>query len=123
MWTFDPLHRQESAMTAITVQPARSKQDQARSPPACVSALETLYPRICAALVQMWFRDEIDRYLDSLILDDRFDRQGFPYEVLDELLFLSDLRWGMRHDRRKAEVAHPDGDYTFLSRGRAGGRW
>lgn len=92
---------------------------------ACVSALETLYPRICAGLVQMWFRDGIDAYLDGLILDDRFDRQGFPIEVIDELLFLSELRWTLSHQTRVAEASHRDGDdFTFethdplVSRGR-----
>lgn len=105
-------------MGTNAVVPARTVKGHPVPTPACMSALERLYPRICAGLVQMWFRDEIDAYLDALILDDRLDRQGFPFEVIDELLFLSDLRWTMRHDRRALEASHRDGDdYTFQSRG------
>lgn len=101
-------------MGTITVKQARSVQGGSVSTSARISALETHYPRICTALVQLWFCDEIDTYLDSLILDDRFDRRGFPYEVIDELLFLSDLRWVMCHEQRAAEAGHRDGDdYTF----------
>ncbi len=101
-------------MEAVTVKPAHSAQGRSVPTPACISALETLYPRICAGLVQMWFREGIDHYLDSLILDDRFDRRGFPVAVIDELLFLSDLRWAMQRDRRGVAVADVDGeDFVF----------
>jgi hypothetical protein len=97
-------------MEAVTVKPVYSMQRHTVPTQACISALETRYPRICARLVQMWFRDEIDTYLDGLILDDRYDRQGFPFEVIDELLFLSDLRWAMSHTERVPEVTLPDAD-------------
>lgn len=101
-------------MGTVNVKPARTEQGRPVPTHACVSALERLYPRICAGLVQMWFRDEIDAYLDGLILDDRIDRRGFPVEVIDELLFLSELRWAMCHAQRVAEAGHREGDdYTF----------
>lgn len=101
-------------MGTVTVKPACTVQGRPVPTHACMSAVERLYPRICAGLVQLWFRDEIDAYLDSLILDDRIDRQGFPFEVIDELLFLSELRWTMCHAQRVAEVGHRDGDdFTF----------
>ncbi len=74
----------------------------------CVSALERFYPRICAALVSRWRRPDIDAYLNGLILDDRSDRQGFPMEVMDELLFLSDLRCFLDQDGRPYQPALPE---------------
>jgi hypothetical protein len=110
-------------MDAVIVKPAHSAQGCPVPTQACLSALETLYPRICAGLVQMWFRDGIDSYLDSLILDDRFDRRGFPLDVIDELLFLSDLRWAMQRDRRGVGVADADGeDFVFAPSISAGAR-
>lgn len=101
-------------MASFNVQPARTEQVCPVPTHACISAVERLYPRICTGLVQLWFRAGIDTYLNSLILDDRMDRQGFPVEVFDELLFLSELRWAMSHAQRVAEAGHRDGDdYTF----------
>lgn len=105
-------------MGALTAKPSSTSPVTLVPTHACISALETLYPRVCARLVQMWFRDGIDAYLDGLILDDRFDRQGFPIEVIDELLFLSELRWTLCHQHRVAEVSHRDGDdFTFQTHG------
>lgn len=62
-----------------------------------VSAIERRFSRIANELVKRWQRDDIDAYLNSLMLDDRGNRQGFPPEVLEEIMFLSSIRWQMLH--------------------------
>jgi hypothetical protein len=71
--------------------------------PACtpawngLSAIERRFPRIASELRNLWSDKEIDTYIDSLLLDDRGDRMGFPIEVLDELMFLAGIRWHLCH--------------------------
>ncbi|MCU0841269.1 MAG: hypothetical protein MUC79_06070 [Thiobacillaceae bacterium] len=78
------------------------------------SALEIHYPRICREITRLWFRPEINTYLESLIVDENFDRQGFPFEVFDELLLLSDLHWFMSHPGAVVEAEQvKSNDYTF----------
>ena len=61
----------------------------------CVSALEDQYPRIVQNVVAVWKDAEGAKYFDKLVLDTRAGennaRQGFPPEVLEELLFLSSV--------------------------------
>lgn len=64
-----------------------------------LSAIERRFSRIAQELATRWNRGDINTYLDSLLLDDRGDRQGFPAEVLEELMFLSNLRWQLQHPR------------------------
>ncbi len=62
-----------------------------------LSALEQRYSRIARELSVRWEEGDIDAYLNCLLLDDRGDRQGFPAEVLEELMFLSSLRWQLQN--------------------------
>lgn len=62
-----------------------------------LSLLEVQFPRVASELVQRWADPELDSYLDQLISHTRDGRQGFPLEVMSELLFLSELRWWMTH--------------------------
>ncbi|MDO9226123.1 MAG: hypothetical protein Q8M09_17895 [Pseudomonadota bacterium] len=62
-----------------------------------LSIIERQFSRIADELVIRWKRADIDAYLNGLMLDDRGNRQGFPPEVLDDLMFLSNLRWQMQH--------------------------
>lgn len=62
-----------------------------------VCAIEKRFPRIARELCNRWQSDEIDDYIDSLLLDDRGDRMGFPIDVLDELMFLAGIRWHVLH--------------------------
>ena len=62
-----------------------------------LSSLEANYPRIAAELIQRWGDPGIDAYLDELIGCSRDSRQGFPLDVMSDLLFLSELRWWMTH--------------------------
>lgn len=62
------------------------------------SALERGYDRIANHLTAVWHdKDEATRYLDSLVIDERCDRQGFPMDVFEELMFLTELRWQMEN--------------------------
>lgn len=62
-----------------------------------LSAIETRFLRIANELCRLWDSPEADHYIDSLLLDDRGDRMGFPIEVLDELMFLAGVRWHRSH--------------------------
>lgn len=64
-----------------------------RAPWDNLSAVERRFPRIARELCLLWGKGEIDAYLDSMLIDTRGDRQGFPSAVLEELMFLSSLRW------------------------------
>ncbi|NWG40171.1 MAG: hypothetical protein HXY27_09465 [Hydrogenophilaceae bacterium] len=57
------------------------------------SHLEQKFPRIAMKLVEVWQSDACRDYLHSLLMDDRGDRQGFPAEVMDELLMLDNIHW------------------------------
>jgi hypothetical protein len=68
-----------------------------RTPWDDLSAIERRFPRIARELCSLWGQEEVDRYLDSLLIDERGDRQGFPSAVLEELMFLSSMRWQTRN--------------------------
>lgn len=79
----------------------------------CRSAIELFFPRIARELTQHWFRAGIDDLLGHLIVDDRSGRRGFPLEVIDELMFLADIRWHLTHEH-KPEVLALAADMAFL---------
>lgn len=54
------------------------------------SALEDM-PRLCHTIVTIWGAKEIDDFLRKLIIDDRGGRQGFPPEMMEELLLLGGM--------------------------------
>lgn len=62
-----------------------------------LSAIERRFPRIANELSLLWGTQEIDGYIDSLLIDDRGVRMGFPIDVLDELMFLAGMRWHLNH--------------------------
>ena len=63
------------------------------------SDLESQYPRLLVRLIESWSRPDFEREINSLIIDDRGDRHGFPPEVMDELWFLNEIH----QLRREAE--------------------
>lgn len=93
-----------------------------------MSAIERRFSRIARELALRWQREDIDQYLNGLLLDDRGNRQGFPAEILEEIMFLSSLRWQLlnpqynRADEGLAEqfsfnpVARSDSDYREATR-------
>lgn len=103
-------------MYAATLDPSPLGRRPACPATSAMSALERLYPRICNELVRHWFREDIDAYLAGLIMDERSDRQGFPFEVIDELMFLADLRWTMTHDRPTVQPGPVDSEeFSFVA--------
>ncbi|MGH8664319.1 MAG: hypothetical protein ACREUX_08620 [Burkholderiales bacterium] len=54
------------------------------------AALED-YPRISTRIQQLWGTPDCEGYLNSLVLDTRGDRQGFPPATMEELLYLGRL--------------------------------
>ena len=55
-----------------------------------VCALEE-YPRICARVQQLWGTAECEAYLNTLVIDTRGNRKGFPAAMMEELLYLGRL--------------------------------
>jgi len=80
------------------------------------SSLEAKFPRIASELAIRWADPELDAeldpYLDQLISHTRDGRQGFPLEVMSELLFLSELRWWMTHNNA-SEAAMAGERFSF----------
>src|SRR5258708_7917742 len=55
------------------------------------STIEQHFPRIAQKLVLVWPSEACAAYLTSLIVNERETRQGFPPEVLDDLLMLHSM--------------------------------
>ena len=55
------------------------------------STIEQHFPRIAQKLVLVWPSEACTIYLTSLIVNEREVRQGFPPEVLDDLLMLHSM--------------------------------
>lgn len=53
--------------------------------------IEQQFPRILAKIVELWGKPPMDAYLESLMVSDRPNRQGFPSEVATEIFRLSVL--------------------------------
>ena len=60
-----------------------------------VSALEKGFPRVVDKILLMWGAKEFPEFLSTLMIDTRGGRQGFPFEVIQELMFLQEI-----HDYR-----------------------
>ena len=56
-----------------------------------VSALEKHFPRIVDKILLMWGAKELPEYLNTLLLDNRGDRHGYPFEVIQEMMFLQEI--------------------------------
>lgn len=55
-------------------------------------ALEQQYERILKKIDELWETPEIDAYFSDLIIDTRGGRQGFPKDVLNDIVTLRDFR-------------------------------
>lgn len=55
------------------------------------SALEQQFPRITEKIVLLWGYPEMDIFFERLAIDLRGDREGFPPDVMSELMWLSRL--------------------------------
>ena len=69
------------------------KVEKRKGPPQKIevhSALED-YPRICGRIQQLWGTAECESYLNTLVIDTRGNRKGFPAPMMEELLYLGRL--------------------------------
>lgn len=57
------------------------------------------FPRIVQKMVDLWGKPEMDDFFRDLLIMDRPDRQGFPLEIVSELMALSNI-----YDRLKDTV-------------------
>ncbi|MFA5081457.1 MAG: hypothetical protein WC474_02785 [Hydrogenophilaceae bacterium] len=78
-----------------------------------MSMLEQHYPHILQGLLVSWI-DPVatDRFLQSILVDDRDGRTGLPEEVFEELMFISDLNWKRRHFNDQGVEIAPD-NFSF----------
>ena len=56
-----------------------------------VSALEKGFPRVVDKILLMWGAKEFPEFLSTLMIDTRGGRQGFPFDVIQELMFLQEI--------------------------------
>ncbi|MEW5788794.1 MAG: hypothetical protein AB1899_13160 [Pseudomonadota bacterium] len=77
------------------------------------SAIERRFPRIARELMARWHGRDIDTYLDSLLIDERGDRMGFPADVLEELMFLAGVRWHMTRYVETDTMESPKDEFSF----------
>lgn len=54
--------------------------------------LEEQYDRVLTKIEELWDTPEIDNYFSDLLIDKRGGRQGFPRQVLEDIMRLRDLR-------------------------------
>lgn len=72
------------------------------------SVLESAFPHVVAELTSHWNDGTVSAYLDSLLIDTRGGRLGFPLEAMSELLFLQDLDWWRSHDDARDAAISPE---------------
>lgn len=77
------------------------------------SAIEGRFARIARELTARWNRSDIDDYLDSLLIDTRGNRMGFPPEVLEEIMFLAGVRWFMEKSQVPETQESPQTVFSF----------
>lgn len=51
--------------------------------------IKDIFPRIYERIEACWGSNELDTYLEKLIVDDRGNRAGFPKPILEALLIIS----------------------------------
>lgn len=70
-----------------------------------LSELERRFPHIAGNVVQKWGKPDLLRYLDALMVDERGGRQGFPFDVLQDIMLLMEIH-NLNHPRGGAN-SHP----------------
>lgn len=78
------------------------------------SALESRYERILNRIVELWDSPKINEYFSDLLIDKRGGRQGFPQDVLKDILKLRDFH--ELENLRRAETP-ADAEAQLLSLG------
>lgn len=55
------------------------------------STLEQQFPHLAKKLTTLWRSEACAFFLGGLLISDRPNRQGFPYDVLEDLIMLNEL--------------------------------
>ncbi len=80
-----------------------------------ISELEKQYPHIAKQLCAYWGDDIFENYANKLIIDERGDRQGFPREVIEEVLFLYQLHLKkMNFNAKDVSIIRTTGFQTII---------
>ena len=74
------------------------------------STIEQHFPRIAQKLTLVWPSEACAVYLTSLIVNERETRQGFPPEVLDDLLMLHSMNDMILRGLRARSASNPATD-------------
>ncbi len=70
------------------------------------NALEERFERILIKIEQLWDKPQIHAYFSELIIDGRGGRQGFPKEVMEDILSLRQIRESQYiHEAERVDVA------------------
>lgn len=89
-----PLLREEDLAPPVMIDAGLIDRAFARPAPELIDVrcgLEEGYPHLMERIAATWRSPESVLYLRKLIVDERGDRQGFPFEVMSELLTLSSM--------------------------------
>jgi hypothetical protein len=78
-----------------------------------LSHLELDFPRIAEAVCKVWGTAEIEPYLQSLMIDKRSTRIGFPAEIVEELMLLDGQLWELSDTRKRFLNTPDDADFAF----------
>jgi len=76
----------------VLIDPEMIDRAFARPPPELIEVrcdLEQSYPHLMERVLTLWGEPELLPFLRKLIVDERGGRQGFPFEVMSELLILA----------------------------------
>jgi len=79
------------------------------------SQIEARFPRIASAITLLWGNPEMDAYFTRIMVDERGDREGFPPEVMAEILFLANLHTNAYpFEKIKHDYANRGGGFSAL---------
>ena len=77
------------------------------------SSLEDRFAHVAKELVARWKTDLIDPYMNSLLIDTRGGRQGFPADAQEELMFLSGVLWHRQHENAQVKCEEKPERFSF----------
>ena len=71
------------------------------------SCIEQQFPHIATKLTVVWPSEACSMYISDLIVNRREARQGFPKEVLEDLLFLHEINDMLINSAKRIESQTP----------------
>jgi hypothetical protein len=76
------------------------------------SAIEEKFPRIAEQITLLWGFPEMEKYFEKIMYDDRGGREGFPADVMSELVFLGILH-GRAYPFKRSEPKYANRGGAF----------